>query len=223
MPGGRTCALTVVGTRFKTSSEVSSRHGVDKKKKTQCNWWCAARGSRAESWSHRRARTAVKRRSSERTLRHREYATTWSVHSSSWRISREVTVRWDCWLRPPRTKQVEDDGRAARVHHGGQPRGGKHVPTCWSRWCVKERMRTFVDTTIVGVAWGLRSWDEDWHAICHPQRRRGTGVGETCPSSMWSCTRRSTLKKPGVNEKARALRSTRDRKAHGEAGYDQKS
>ena len=23
---------------------------------------------------------------------------------------------------------------------------------------MKERMRTFVDTTIVGVAWGLRSW-----------------------------------------------------------------
>ena len=46
--------------------------------------------------------------------------------------------------------------------------------------------------------------------------------GRTCSTSKLICTKRSTLKKPGVNKNAKAFWSMRDAKANGEA-YDHKS
>ena len=83
-------------------------------------------------------------------------------------------------------------------------------------------LRTFIDTASVGDSrWERPLVDENWHASCQAIYKGVVGADwGFCATSMQSCTKRSTFKKPGVSEKAKALWSMRDAKANGRASHD---
>ena len=134
----RTCVLAVIGIRLRSTSCWFRRGTATAARRGRSNATGGARhaaastigGTRTESWLYRTARTAARRRCFGPTpcpkhLRENlvNALTLLANQQTAGDSFFEVHVEGSFT-----TKQGEDDRRAEKVRHGGEPRGGKHWP-----------------------------------------------------------------------------------------------